>query len=171
LVWSGINNHQGSVPSYTDGAAFDPSMGTWRSLPAAPISGRAWAATAWTGSEMLVWGGDDCGCGQPPTSGNAAYNPVTNRWRVLPAGPLTASRVAAAVWTGREFVVLGGGAPGEVAVAAYDPSTDTWRRLPAPPESAHAAGDAAFAAYADGRIVFATSAQGDLRPFAYPTGS
>jgi hypothetical protein len=171
LVWSGGSNHQGFVPSYTDGAAYDPATRSWRALPKAPITGRAWAATAWTGTEMLVWGGDDCGCGNPPTGGNAAYNPATNRWRPLAASPLAPSRTSAGVWTGHEFVVLGSGAPHEVAVAAYDPSTDTWRSLPAPPEGARAAGDAAFAAYANGRAVFAVGSDGALAAFAYPAGT
>jgi hypothetical protein len=67
-----------------------------------------------------------------------AYNPATNRWRLLPAMPLPRWGFAA-VWTGHRVLVWGGlsgdyltGTPpahGE----AYTPATNRWRALPASP--------------------------------------
>jgi N-acetylneuraminic acid mutarotase len=146
LVWggaSGAEDHQ----LHADGAAYDPESGGWRLLPASPLSPRVGQAAVWTGAEMVVWGGYERGGYTPsePTADGAAYDPTTNRWRALPAAPLSARGDATAVWTGAEVVVLGGqpgggGQPGEVGGstqtygdgAAYDPSTDRWEQIPAP---------------------------------------
>ena len=47
----------------------------------------------------------------PPATvnpGGSAYDPAADRWEPLPAAPLTPRARAAAVWTGREFIVWGG---------------------------------------------------------------
>jgi N-acetylneuraminic acid mutarotase len=152
LVWggaSGAEDHQ----LHADGAAYDPESGDWRLLPASPLSPRVGQAAAWTGTEMVVWGGYERGGYTPsePTADGAAYDPTTNRWRVLPAAPLSARGDATALWTGAEVVVLGGepgggGQPGEVGGspqtygdgAAYDPSANRWQHIPAPvPPAGH----------------------------------
>ena len=65
-------------------------------------SGRVQAAAAWTGSELLLFGGE--------TAANAllAYDPKRNRWSSLPNAPLRERTAPAAVWTGRELIVWGG---------------------------------------------------------------
>ena len=126
-VWSGTEMIVwGGEDSRDEGAAFDPSTGTWRVIAPAPIDYRNFPAVAWTGTEMILWGGSE-----PPRvyADGAAYNPATDTWRRLPDAPLGArSDGAVAVWTGEEVVILaalGGGA------AAYNPATDEWRRLSA----------------------------------------
>ena len=133
IVWGGgtLLVPMGSAP-FGDGAAFDPRAGAWRVLPPAPISARSGPAAVWSGSEMIVWGGDDTS--QAFVDG-AAYNPATDAWRTLPDAPIDGATYAAAVWTGNEMVVVGGFTPtggglqGTDQVAAYNPSTDSWRRL------------------------------------------
>ncbi len=102
--------------------------GEVRPMAASPLLGRSSTAVVWTGSEMIVWGGEgDAG----PLGDGAAYDPVADSWRSISPAPLTPRGSAAAVWTGSEMIVWGGHAPGLDAVdgAAYDPSTDTWREI------------------------------------------
>jgi N-acetylneuraminic acid mutarotase len=121
------------------------SQGTsWSELARSPLCGRFAAATAWTGAEFLVWGGQNC-AGElcpadraPRMADGAAYDPERNRWRRLADSPLEGRDSAASVWTGRELIVWGGsGRTGPLADgAAYDPARDRWRPLAASPLSA-----------------------------------
>lgn len=144
LIWSGENCAGSACPSFraahmADGAAYSPSTNRWRKLAPSPLSARTPAATAWTGTEMLVWGGvnenDFLGDG-------AAYDPAGNRWRPIAASPLAARNNAVSVWTGRELLVWGGGDldEGYRDGAAYDPAADRWRMLAAGPLTARVGG-------------------------------
>jgi hypothetical protein len=86
----------------------------WEPLPASPLSARTDAASVWTGSEVLIWGGlrfNPPGSGSQPSidveSSGAAYDPRRRTWRVLPQAPLEAGFDAPAVWTGHEMIVVG----------------------------------------------------------------
>lgn len=116
----------------------------WTTLPEAPISPRNPAAVAWTGSDMLVWGGTSTNHfnGGQLYSDGAAYDPTTNEWTVLPAGPLSARADVASVWTGRAWFIWGGDIAGSNTSgdgALYDPSAGTWKSVPPAPLSARAA--------------------------------
>jgi hypothetical protein len=102
-----------------------PPGWTWR--PVGPLAGRQGHIAAWTGAEVVYWGGDRPG--RPPEG--AAYDPKTDRWRRLSRSPLTNRTGAAAVWTGREVLVFGGvnGGGQQRDGAAYDPVTDRWRTI------------------------------------------
>lgn len=125
--------------------AFDPRSNTWRQLPDSPLLKihEGHGLVAWTGKEMIGWGGGCCG---DAFSDGVAYNPVTNMWRALPRGPLAGSQAPIGVWTGKELLVLVGNTdpdgkpwPARFArAAAYKPSTNTWRRI-APLTGAHGA--------------------------------
>ncbi|MGZ3453540.1 MAG: Kelch repeat-containing protein [Polyangiales bacterium] len=110
----------------------------WRDLPPAPIAGRIWHSTVWTGEELIVWGGR--GPDEAYADG-AAYDPVKNSWRVLAPAPLGARIDHAAVWTGSQMLVWGGRNDPTVGTtyfadgATYDPRTNTWERLPGSPMS------------------------------------
>ncbi|MFI5040980.1 MAG: hypothetical protein ACHQNA_03855, partial [Acidimicrobiales bacterium] len=140
VVWGGLTLDYTSGYGYTtafgDGARLDPVTGTWRRLPAAPVAARGMAAAAWSGQEVLLWGGAS-GPGTEVGQG-AAYDPLSDRWRALPPSPLRAKSQPAGVWTGR-FIMIIGGAVGQTlpvpgpGAAAYDPSTNTWTALPAAP--------------------------------------
>lgn len=135
LVWGGQGwdaQDAADDPPGPEGAAYDPAARSWRTLPTAPIAGRTLHTAVWTGSEMLVWGGNLA----EAESDGAAYVPETGRWRLLPPAPLPARAAHTAVWTGSEMLVWGGigqdGVP-SAGGAAYDPAADTWRALPAAP--------------------------------------
>jgi hypothetical protein len=145
LVWGGTSGTQTDVP-LGDGAAYDPIGDSWRPIAAQGAPAARWAASAvWTGSEMIVWGG--LGCGTTSTGGGALcgsggrYDPISDRWRALPATGAPTARVGhSAVWTGQLMVVWGGSASrcadGSSGAcndgAAYDPTADQWRPLSVP---------------------------------------
>ena len=112
----------------------------WRPVAAAPLSGRFQPAAAWTGREMLVWGGAGCevacsGDGIRPQADGAAYDPERDTWRSLPPSPLSPRSGPLAVWSGRELIVWGGTSAGTALGdgAAFDPEANRWRPLPASP--------------------------------------
>jgi hypothetical protein len=132
LVWGGYEfvGHGDEDPD-ADGFAFDGPTRTWRALPDGPLEGRSDPASAWTGDELLIWGGFDGGFREDPYFANgAAYDPSTRTWRMLPAAPLSA-RTPFSVWTGEELIVWGSTDRSDRMRdgAAYDPATDTWRRI------------------------------------------
>lgn len=128
-------------------SAFNPATGTWRQLPATPLTSRSGAVGAWTGTEMIIAGGQASADGlaehAAPAVDGAAWNPATGVWRrIAPMPvPLPEGGFATAVWTGREMLVwaarsggvdsLGQTIPGIQVVLAYNPFTDRWRELPA----------------------------------------
>ncbi len=120
------------------------ARGHWSQLPAAPIDGRTGASVAWTGTELLVWGGQSPQS-QVARADGAAYNPRTQRWRMLPAAPLSPRFEQASAWDGTEMLIWGGydGQPNATDGvaddgAAYDPTSNRWRALPSAPLSARA---------------------------------
>jgi hypothetical protein len=134
LVWGGVPapDHAGGLGDSrdrADGAAYDPARRSWRRLPQAPVGPRFGAVSTWTGRELLVWGGSWPWSDPVAISDGAAYDPVANAWRRLPAAPL-GTGTSAGTWTGRELVVAGAVEDGIAEVAAYDPTTNAWRRLP-----------------------------------------
>ncbi|MBI3287102.1 MAG: hypothetical protein HYZ68_03550 [Chloroflexi bacterium] len=81
---------------------------------------------------MIIWGGvDNPGKEDPFSAEGAAYNPSTQRWRVIAEAPLLARWGHSAVWTGEEMIVWGGSLDrlGKAGGAAYDPIADTWRMI------------------------------------------
>ena len=140
MVWTGtelIVWGDGIYGRGDDGAAFSLANGTWRVIAEAPLGPRCCHAAAWTGTEMLVWGGRD---DNTFFYDGAAYNPVTDAWRLLPRAGSFLGKDPTMVWTGDVAVVLGvsGNADtsGEyIAAATYDPAENTWRTLARAPDS------------------------------------
>jgi hypothetical protein len=131
LVWGGYEYVGSNEDPDAGGFAFDAATRRWESLPPSPLEGRSGAASAWTGRELLIWGGWDGGFRDPPYFGDgAAFDPVDGTWRSLAPAPIEA-RTAFSVWTGKELIVWGST---ERAVrrrdgAAYNPSNNTWRTI------------------------------------------
>ena len=99
----------------------------WGWQPVGPLRGRHGQVAVWTGSELMIWGGDRPG----RFATGAAYDPATEGWRLVAPGLLENRSGAAAVWTGREVLAWGGLSPGGYLAdgGAYDPGTDHWRLL------------------------------------------
>lgn len=96
----------------------------WRDLETPPSS-RADLSAVWTGTEMIVWGGD---IGSIYRNTGGRYNPATDRWTSTSrtGAPSPRSEVRA-VWTGTRMIVWGG-TNGTVLRdgAMYDPVADAW---------------------------------------------
>ncbi len=163
LVWGGVTAvdpvHSPGLARPADGVAYDPARRTWRRLPALParlkpLAGDRWVV--WTGRELLTGGVQEDGAGGGVLAG--AYDPATNRWRVLPQSPtLTGGsrhlRARTALWAGNRLLVwnfwsraasaandLTGAStrpdaePDGIDLWAYDPVGDHWTVLSDPPE-------------------------------------
>jgi hypothetical protein len=124
----------------------------WSTLPAAPIAARTSAVSAWTGRQLLIWGGDYGPQGDQLAGDGAAYDPTTRRWTKLPAAPISARTQMASVWTGSELFIWGGDASDGIADngALYNPTTTKWRTLPSSPLGARTG---AQAVWVDGEVI------------------
>jgi hypothetical protein len=128
VVWAG-NSPDGPA----GGAVYDPRSDTWRRLPKGPLGVREGYVSAWTGRELLIFGGHTGGLATPTA---AAVNPRTGSWRRLQALNAVKGLAVAngAVWDGREAFVSGNlyGSRGQVIRAilfAFDPKADKLRRI------------------------------------------
>jgi hypothetical protein len=135
IVWGGVTSKAVRTAGpcdrcASDGAAYDPTRRTWRTIAPSPSGVQGGAAVAWTGGEMVVWASNS----PDGPVGAAAYDPSTDTWRPLPAGPLGKREGYASVWTGKELIVVGGALGDTLAkpvAAGLNPRTGTWRLLPA----------------------------------------
>ncbi len=137
IVWGGFDASDLSGHGYfADGARYDPVLDTWRPVPAPGfLPGRFRHTAVWTGTEMIVWGGQG-GNGDALLADGAAFDPATERWRALAPAPLDGRRGHAAAWTGTEMIVWGGADAwgGDVlrltaTGARYDPGRDAWTAM------------------------------------------
>jgi hypothetical protein len=58
LLWGGETQARGRYVLAPHGLAYDPVTDRWSQLAGAPLLGRMNPVAAWTGSSLLVWGGD-----------------------------------------------------------------------------------------------------------------
>jgi len=124
IVWGGWGDEVGSVKR-GDGAAYDPASRTWRMIAASPLTPRRNHAAAWTGAEMVVFGGDGRRDG-------AAYDPRTDTWRRLPDAPFGIGAYEVREREESHLFAEDGlfiwEAPQD-RVARWDASSETWRVL------------------------------------------
>lgn len=147
IIWGGSRTRREgagyAVVFPEDFGAYDPGTDTWRGLAAAggPV-GRDDPHLAWTGSELLVWGGLRLEGGWSDLhnvyfSALFRYDPATSRWvQSVAAGAPSGRADHAAVWTGTEWVIWGGyngRTYGNRVLlgdgARYVPSRDQWLPL------------------------------------------
>ena len=166
IVWGGTASRPGQSWIPRDGAGYNPGSDTWRPIPAAPLPGRERFLAAWSGTELLVWGGTrpsglpdaplspGSAVASPgpatPVANGAAYDPAADSWRWLPPVPLSRSDAVGGWLGGSLFVVTSDGA------ASYQPRDDAWTSLaPAPVRPGGrvgvvAAGEVVVIAFGDG---------------------
>jgi len=90
-------------------------------------SARFYHTAIWTGSEMIVWGGEDEN--YMPFSSGGRYDPSTDDWSATSLTNAPNPRVAhTAVWTGDQMIIWGGfdGNNYLNTGSRYDPATDSW---------------------------------------------
>lgn len=101
-----LDRHQFRLPAAADATA--AACDTWSTIPFVPEK-RTDAAAAWTGSEMLVFGGRKVTNGVTVHLSDAvAYNPATNSWRLIGAYNGGERANATAAWNGTDVIVTGG---------------------------------------------------------------
>lgn len=136
IVWGGCapSSSGASCPEKDTGGRYNPATDTWvatsmTNVPAARVSHTA----VWTGSEMIIWGGED---GLVALNSGGRYDPTTDTWVATNTTNAPAARaVHTAVWTGDEMIVWGGcpdvagcivqGTPYNTG-GRYNPATDSW---------------------------------------------
>jgi hypothetical protein len=79
---------------------------------------------AWTGSELIVYGGHTRDSFGFFTDG-AVYSPAARDWRPM-SSPPDGTGSTSGVWTGSELLVVA-----RAGTSLYHPGTDRWRQLPA----------------------------------------
>lgn len=108
IVWGG--RELPSDARLNDGASYHPGSDTWSTLsPYGAPQARALHAAVWTGSEMIVWGGD---YNSALLNTGARYNPATSLWTPMTQSAAPRQRMFwrpdHGIWTGRGMVVCAG---------------------------------------------------------------
>jgi hypothetical protein len=130
------------------GAAVGLAAGRWSTVPAGPLSARSGQSALWTGSAMLIWGGQSvsnqvvCPCETHSLNDGVRYDPKSNLWTTMSPSPLSPREGSASVWTGHLALFWGGQSASTYSVsppssngASYNPSTNRWALLPKSPLS------------------------------------
>lgn len=137
--------------------------GTWTEAAPMPLSPRTSPQVGWTGTEVLVIGGDTAvvpddtggGPGTPVVDG-AAYDPEADTWRRIADAPEPIPYYFRSAMTGDTMVVQTFDDQGEpTGWLAYDAGDDAWRRLPEPPQPVE---DTGFLTAGAGRVSALTRA-------------
>ena len=113
----------GADASADVGAAYNPTTNHWRDIAATPLSPREQMAYAWTGHELVVWGGIGFGGGRQTRDDGAAYDPATDSWRMLADAPLESRWGSTMAWIDDLLVVAGGYGPSAPALSSEPPAT------------------------------------------------
>lgn len=132
IVWGG----SAADGSYlNNGSRFDSTANTsaklWTAVTSSgALEGRWGPTVVWTGSEMIVWGGQGNGSGNFRADG-MRYNPAVNNWAGTPIqGAPEGRRFHTALWTGTEMIIWGGWTGGYVNTGArYNPVGNTWTAM------------------------------------------
>jgi hypothetical protein len=119
----------------------------WTQLPDPPLSPRTGASAAWTGTEVVVFGGWDflcppgADCAPDPSTqtfvDGAAYDPASDAWRPIAAAPAPITN-AGAVSVGGDVYAVAPCGPGMNCVTdplllRYRPEVDQWDTYQGPP--------------------------------------
>jgi N-acetylneuraminic acid mutarotase len=127
IVWGGFDGFANSYP--VDGGRYDPASNSWTptSTGRSPSARRDHTAV-WTGTAMLVWGGDTGD--QLGSNFGRRYDPTTDNWTLMSqTGAPVPRHHHTATWTGTKMIVWGGfaGASGALQSGGlYDPFSDSW---------------------------------------------
>lgn len=121
----------GSDDALSSGGRYDPTSNAWLSMaePSPPV-GRRLPIAVWTGSHVIVWGGEAKGA---PVAGGGRFDPDKNAWLdISKMGAPSARRGAAWAWTGSRLLLFGGEIDGMGSTSegfAYDPAANKWSAM------------------------------------------
>jgi hypothetical protein len=129
IVWGGTD----AVEVFNTGGLYNPATDSWAATSTVNAPSIRYAHTGvWTGSRMVIWGGNDLinTSATSPLDTGGRYDPVTDEWSpTSTSGAPAARHWHSVVSTGRVMVVWGGLVQsGEVVDTGgrYDPGTDVW---------------------------------------------
>ena len=145
IFWGGYVPLAANQP--TDYVRYNPFAGTWATIPSGSSDGLLDHSVVYTGTELIVWGGNSYRYTTTPIvttlASGVRYNPSTGAR--IPFGPLGQPPRAAhsAVWTGSVMLLFGGSQvyrppalPSswydlsiDVTTSAYDPQTGAFTLL------------------------------------------
>jgi hypothetical protein len=116
IVWGGCSREADArATHFNDGARYNPQTDTWTPLSTQNTpQGRYCASVAWSGTEMLVWGGvDDAHASSYDDprrylGTGARYNPATDVWAPIPTNGAPSPRLVTSVWAGAGLFIFGG---------------------------------------------------------------
>jgi N-acetylneuraminic acid mutarotase len=142
IVWGGFSCTGCSAAELATGARYNPTNDAWTPTAIAAVpSARGNHTAIWTGSSMIVWGGEnDAGL----IGTGAVYDPVVDDWvATTPTNAPVAKRCHSAVWADTEMIVFGGqidrslacGISSTATGARYNPLTNTWNPIATAPVS------------------------------------
>lgn len=127
LVWGGRDLQ--SLVASNAGWAYDPSLDLWTAITTAGAPAPRYQHSAvWTGSRMIVFGGDN---GVVRSNDGGSYDPASDTWApISTSGAPSPRRQHSAIWTGGRMIVWGGTEPSSGYLQTggrYDPASDTWQ--------------------------------------------
>lgn len=150
IVWGGFSCIACTFPELATGARYDPVNNAWAATALdAVASARGNHTAVWTGTRMIVWGGEIDPAGPSLVGTGAAYDPSANLWSGISATSAPPpTRCHSSVWTGSEMIVFGGqinfslacGMSSTGTGARYVPATDTWIPIATAPVASTLAG-------------------------------
>jgi N-acetylneuraminic acid mutarotase len=129
IIWGGAHVAPRNIwTPLNTGSRYDPASDTWTAISAGAgcPAPRAGAQGVWTGTELVVWGGE--GTNLPPVvafDDGGRYDPQADGWQAtsLAVGCPSGRLLHQAFWTGSEVIVWGGttGAEYPQLGGRYDP--------------------------------------------------
>jgi N-acetylneuraminic acid mutarotase len=129
IVWGGES--LGPTIQLNTGGKYNPATDSWSAtsiLPPCPI-GRRYHTAIWTGTDMIIWGGNYYDGTEHQLDSGGLYNVATDIWSATTtsSGP-TARQNHTAVWTETEMIVWGGfsGSSYLNTGGRYNPATNSW---------------------------------------------
>ncbi len=142
IVWGG---RDGGTTAYNSGGKYTPSSDAWTGTdttdPDLPVA-RYEHAAVWSGTYMIIWGGNNGAATPTFFSNGALYDSSGNVWLPMTSTTLEARAGHSSVWTGTEMFVGGGySISGGTTTyyrngGAFNPSgAGAWGTYPAPPAS------------------------------------
>jgi Kelch motif len=126
IIFGGRVSYSGTGTDANDGARYNPVTDTWMPISSTNAPGRSRHSAAWTGSEMIVWGGMISGGGI--VNEGARYNIATDTWVQIDSSFAPYNRfLHSTIWTGHEMIVWGGdGGGARKDGGSYDPTSNIW---------------------------------------------
>lgn len=129
IVWGGSSSGVGTG-ALNDGGRYNPATNVWTPVSSVNAPSARMIHTAlWTGSEMIIWGGEGP---SGAVNDGGRYNPATDTWTTIATAGAPSPRARhSAVWTGPKMIVWGGssGAGSLNDGGRYDLASDTWEPI------------------------------------------